>query len=163
MTHISRQREVHCPYVRALQYLDRYLARLGWSEQSTVVSLPLRVPFGPGGAGLGLALEKAAIATLARTLKHVGLEQRIAVTWRPESEQEPFPTFSGALALEAATPKACVLTLEGTYEPPLGIAGKIFDAALGRRIAEATAEQLLREIGSAIELDYVQDEPHLSR
>ncbi len=162
MTHISHRREVHCPYVRAMHYLDRYLAHLGWSERSTVVTLPLRVPIGPG-ASLGLAIEKEAIATLEQMSQHVGLERRIAVTWRAEHEQEPFPIFTGTLGLEAATPKACALTLDGTYEPPLGIAGKVFDAALGRRIAEATAEQLLKEIGGSIELGYVQDEPHLSR
>jgi len=163
MRHISQRREVHCPYVRALLYLDRYLAHIGWSERSTVVTLRLRFPIGPDDAGLGLAIDKEAIAMLERSSKHLGLEQRIAVTWRPELEQEPFPTFTGTLALEAATPKACALTLDGTYEPPLGIAGKVFDAALGRRIAEATAEQLLKEIGGFIELGYVQDEPHLSR
>jgi hypothetical protein len=110
-----------------------------------------------------MAIDKGAIAMLERTSKHVGLEQRIAVTWRPELEQEPFPTFTGTLALEAATPKACALVLDGTYEPPFGVAGKVFDAAVGRRIAEATAEELLKEIGGFIELGYVQDEPHLSR
>jgi len=55
------------------------------------------------------------------------------------------------------------LTLEGKYEPPLGVAGKVFDAALGWRIAEATTRLLLKEIGDWIELGFVQDEPHLSQ
>jgi hypothetical protein len=80
-----------------------------------------------------------------------------------EHVEEPFPRFDGALSLEAASPKATTLTLEGRYEPPLGGAGKLFDAALGHRIAEATARELLKEIADRIELGFAQDEPHLSR
>jgi hypothetical protein len=163
MTHITRRRKVHCPYVRALQYLNRYLARLGWSERSNVVRLRLRVPIGAAGAGLGLGIEKDAIATLERASEHHGLDERIDVRWKLENERGPFPTFGGWLRIEAEAPKACTLTLDGKYDPPLGVAGKVFDAAFGQRIAEATAGQLLEEIGDSIELEYVQDEPHLSR
>jgi hypothetical protein len=149
--------------VRALHYLDRYLAHLGWSERSNVVTLRLRVPLGVPDPGLDLAIDKEVVAQLERSSKHRGLEERIGVAWQPEKEQEPFPKFNGSLSLGAATPKASALTLDGDYDPPLGVAGKIFDAVFGRRIAEATAEQLLKEIGDFIELGYVQDEPHLSR
>ncbi|HEY5096125.1 MAG TPA: hypothetical protein VII69_13495 [Candidatus Eremiobacteraceae bacterium] len=163
MTQIVQRLEIHCPYVRALQYFNGYLAHLGWTEQSNVVPLHLNVPLGPLGIGQGMALEKEVIATFERSPKHRGLEDTIAVTWRPEEANAPFPTFDGSLSLRAGTPKSCVLFLEGGYEPPFGVAGKVFDAALGHRIADATAIQLLKEIGESIELSFVQDEPHLSR
>jgi hypothetical protein len=163
LTEIKQRLEVHCPYVRALEYVDRYLSHLGWSDRSHVVTLRLRVPLGASDAGKGLALDKEVIASLDRLPQPRRLEERIAVTWEPQDAHEPFPKFDGTLSLEAASPKACFLTLEGKYEPPLGVAGKVFDAALGRRIAEATARLLLKEIGDWIELGFVQDEPHLSQ
>jgi len=163
LTEIKQRLEVHCPYVRALEYLDRYLSHLGWSDRSHMVVLRLRVPLGPSDAGKGLSLDKEVIASLDRSAQPRGLEERITVTWAPQDAHEPFPKFDGTLSLEAATPKACFLKLEGKYEPPLGVAGKAFDTALGRRIAESTAHLLLKEIADWIELAYVQDEPHLSR
>jgi hypothetical protein len=53
--------------------------------------------------------------------------------------------------------------LEGGYEPPLGAIGKAFDAAIGHKIAESTADDLLNVIGERIEHDFATDEPHLSR
>ena len=163
MTTIKEHAEVHCPYVRALHYVDVYLAHLGWSEHSQSVPMRLRVPVGPSSEHQGLAIDKGVVATLSRSPQHRALEDRIGVTWQPDVEGEPFPRFDGALSLEAASPKASILTLEGRYEPPLGMAGKIFDAAFGHRVAEATARELLKEIADRIELGYVQDEPHLSR
>jgi hypothetical protein len=163
MATIKEQVEVHCPYVRALHYVDAYLAHLGWSEHARSVMLRLRVPVGPRVGVQGLALDKGVIATLSRSPKHHALEDRIGVTWQPDVDGEPFPRFDGALSLEAATPKASILTLAGKYEPPLGGAGKLFDAALGHRIAQATARELLKEIADRIELGFAQDEPHLSR
>jgi hypothetical protein len=161
MTHITHRLEVHCPYVFALRYFDQYFLHLGWSERSPSVELPLRVPL----AGLGLkdlAVEKTVLATFEHSPEHRGLENKINVRWRPEDDA-PYPTFDGTLSLAAATPKASVLTLDGEYEPPLGTAGKVFDAAIGHRIAEATAHELLKEIGDRIELSYLQDEPHHAR
>jgi len=163
MTTIKEHVEVHCPYVRALHYVAAYLAHLGWSEHSQSVSLRLRVPVGPSSEHLGLAIDKGVVATLSRSPQHRVLEDRIGVTWQPDVDGEPFPRFDGALSVEAASPKASTLALEGRYEPPLGAAGKIFDAVLGHRIAEATARELLKEIADRIESAYVQDEPHLSR
>ena len=46
------------------------------------------------------------------------------------------------------------VVLRGNYEPPLGIAGKTFDAAVGGRIARATAREFLERIREFIEAAY---------
>jgi hypothetical protein len=46
------------------------------------------------------------------------------------------------------------LELSGTYEPPLGLAGMVFDAVLGQRIAQETARELLRKLAATIETQY---------
>jgi hypothetical protein len=35
--------------------------------------------------------------------------------------------------------------LDGTYKPPFGLVGASFDVALGHRVAEATASELLAQ------------------
>ena len=106
MTTIKEHVEVHCPYVRALHYVEVYLAHLGWSERAQSVLLRLRVPVGPPARGQGLALDKGVIATLSRSPQHHALEDRIGVTWQPDVEGEPFPRFDGALSLNTAFPIA---------------------------------------------------------
>jgi hypothetical protein len=46
------------------------------------------------------------------------------------------------------------LDLDGTYEPPLGLAGLAFDAVLGHRLAVAAVRQLLSDLKLGFELAY---------
>ena len=62
-----------------------------------------------------------------------------------------FPDFHGALRLRIDTVETTRLSLEGTYEPPMGPFGRVFDLLVGRRIARATMRDLLRRLGDAME------------
>ena len=62
-----------------------------------------------------------------------------------------FPDFHGFLRMRIASVETTRLTFEGSYEPPFGRAGRIFDAVLGRRIARVTMSDLLKRIGDALE------------
>lgn len=42
------------------------------------------------------------------------------------------------------------LEIVGAYDPPLGLVGDAFDAAVGRRIAEATVLRFLDEVAAQI-------------
>jgi hypothetical protein len=81
------------------------------------------------------------------------------VSWRP-ADAGPFPLFKGALVVDEdeERPGTSVLTLDGRYEPPLNIAGYVFDAVLGSKIAHASAADLLSRIGAAMqdEIDGVE-------
>jgi hypothetical protein len=46
------------------------------------------------------------------------------------------------------------MTIDGTYDAPGGVAGQLFDAVLGVRIAHGTLEELLNNFRDAIETDY---------
>jgi hypothetical protein len=48
------------------------------------------------------------------------------------------PTFTGILTATSDTIGTCRLAISGTYRPPLGIAGALFDAVLGHRVREET-------------------------
>jgi hypothetical protein len=62
-----------------------------------------------------------------------------------------FPDFHGHLRMRIASVETTRLTFEGSYEPPFGPPGRVFDAVLGRRIARATMTDLLKRIGDALE------------
>jgi hypothetical protein len=62
-----------------------------------------------------------------------------------------FPDFNGALRLRIESVDTTRLSLEGTYRPPFGRFGSVFDLLIGRRIARATMRDLLRRLGEAME------------
>jgi hypothetical protein len=69
--------------------------------------------------------------------------EQLSVRW---SAHSPFiPDFAGCLRFRIAGQETR-LVLEGKYVPPGGWLGIVFDAAIGRRIAQATADALLARI-----------------
>jgi len=76
---------------------------------------------------------------------------RVGVTWKPASGEAIFPTMEGEFHLEPNTYRETKVTVSGSYEPPLGAAGRGLDAMVMPRAAEATFEDLARTI--AAELD----------
>lgn len=162
MTHLNRERGLRCPYVRAIAYFDRYLNRLPSSERGAGRDLRLRVGLSTLGLSGELALDRDVLATFEPLPASKGLEHGVSIGWTPAGDAA-FPTFRGTLTIGAATPKSSVVKLDGDYEPPLGVLGKAFDAAIGHKIAESTADELLKTICEKIELDYMTEEPHISR
>ncbi|HYK53447.1 MAG TPA: hypothetical protein VEV38_07950 [Candidatus Eremiobacteraceae bacterium] len=162
MTHLNRSRELHCPWVRAIAYFDSYLAGLPDSERAQGHDLRLRAPLDSIGASSDLAIDRDVVASFTPLDDPKGLEHGISIGWVPVGAVA-LPSFQGSLRIVASTPKSSTLVLDGDYEPPLGALGKLFDAAIGRRIAEATGDELLKTIAEQIELAWVTDEPHISR
>ena len=80
-----------------------------------------------------------------------------AVHW--EAPQGTFPSFDGTLCVTSdETYTTSIIELRGEYIPPLGLAGQIFDHAVGSRIASATARDLLKGIAREVEARYTQIE-----
>ncbi|GAC1311765.1 MAG: hypothetical protein NVSMB21_21640 [Vulcanimicrobiaceae bacterium] len=83
--------------------------------------------------------------------------------WAPH-ERLPLPRFSGMLTVRPNTNRS-ELVLEGTYEPPLGTVGALFDSLLGaRKGAHCAVRALLRRIASEREARcqaYVRDRPDI--
>jgi hypothetical protein len=72
----------------------------------------------------------------------------LLIAWRPGLAL--FPNFRGVLTARPEG-RGASLRIEGTYEPPFGIAGRIFDAIAGRRIAALTLTRLLRALSDDVE------------
>lgn len=73
----------------------------------------------------------------------------LLLAWQP-SLARLFPDFHGALTVR---PKArgAWMRIQGSYDPPFGLAGRIFDALAGRFIAQLTLMRLLRDIAHTAE------------
>lgn len=162
MTHLKRIGDLKCPWVRAIAYFDGYMARLPASEHEPWRELRLRVPLGSLGLPGDLAVDRDVVTSFEPLKDTVGLEHGVTIFWTP-IKSALLPVFRGSLRITAATPKSSSIILDGEYDPPLGALGTVFDAAVGRRVAEATADEMLKTIADRIELDYATDEPHISR
>ncbi len=117
----------------------------------------------PGGEGARVILHAAnlsepAIITVAASRRPGDMTPRYAVRWKAEGGGA-FPEFDGSLLVEADEDyDAFWLVIEGAYAPPGGLAGQMFDAVVGNRIAVATTRDLLLAIRDAIEDVFAQEE-----
>lgn len=133
-------------------------------ERHHALRLNLRVPFHTPGGKEEVLAESDVVATLTPVPAPQFTYQKIAVEWKPE--RGPYPSFSGNITVEAEEDyDAFRLVLTGSYVPPGGAAGAAFDMVFGRRIAVATAHDLLARIREAIERGHavIEEEKHNHR
>ncbi|HTV73711.1 MAG TPA: hypothetical protein VME66_08420 [Candidatus Acidoferrales bacterium] len=129
----------------AAGYLDRF-------KTDRTLRLRLHVSADELGFPGAANLERDVVARID-WVKPGHLDHGLHITWEPESGG-PYPTFSGVLCATPESNDQSILTLSGEYVPPGGFVGALFDGAIGTRIAQATAHDLLRRLRSAAEADY---------
>lgn len=149
MRELSASTPVAAPAGFSIAFLDEYIRDNAAPGGAAV--LTLRYPLQRFAGGLVLEREVAV---------EVGYEPAagdepasLAIAWRPEGTTL-FPTFAGRVDAAEAGQQRCTLTISGTYDVPLGVAGALFDAVVGVRIAEGTLHGLLAELRGQIETDY---------
>jgi len=129
MTHLTERHFVRCAYVVARRLLQAELE--------------------PADGSLAWRLHDVD-ANVSRSVDPLHLDGPWAVTWRPHGDG-PFPSFAGTLTIRADDDaNVAVLELDGTYDPPLGPVDDAFDLLAAARLATATAEALLRDLGARI-------------
>ena len=74
-----------------------------------------------------------------------------------------FPGFQGRMSVDPDSLGTSRLSLEGRYELPMQLFGRLFDAALTPGIAKRSLENFLDEIGSACEARVNQREAEFAR
>lgn len=119
------------------------------------IEIPLSVPLGEFGVPGNLLLERTVNVHVAKRRDAQNLNDEIAMRWDPGSD-EPFPSFSGTLVVWSENAATTFVELRGTYEPPLGVAGKLFDDALGHVLAKRTAHQFLLTLAEGAQACYQQ-------
>ena len=103
-------------------------------------------------------LEKAAVVTLVPAPRPADMTPRCALRW--ESEQPgPYPIFDGELTVGSDDDyNAFWLVIAGTYQPPGGLVGQVFDALVGHRIAETVTRGLGDAVRAEIEAMFAEEE-----
>ena len=79
--------------------------------------------------------------TIGRASLRLAAEWRFA--WRPA--WRGFPSFGATLTVAPAD-NDTDLVLEGSYEPPGGVFGRLFDRVVGHKLAARTMDALLTQL-----------------
>jgi len=145
MTRLRDAISVESSALQSMLRLERFFESLRGKDG--VSRLRLRVP--TDGPTRGLAIEREVCVEARRTRGEASLNDLMLITWVPEGTAV-FPTFEGILIVRSENGTSSI-ELDGTYTPPFGTAGQVFDAAIGHRIAESTAHELLKDLKAAVE------------
>lgn len=141
MTSIVRaERVADCPFSIAAEYAVNFLKRdageagrftvhLGALRRRVTFSFGVHYDVGDGARGMN----------------------EIHFTWSARSRW--LPDLAGVLRLAIASHRSTEVVLAGTYEPPLGPLGRVFDSVLGRRFAAATANDFVERVAGSLETE----------
>jgi hypothetical protein len=139
MASLSSKHLAHAPLASADRLLNAYLDR--YRDAAGATRLTLRA------AGF----EKPVLVVVTPAQRPADMTPRYTVHWEAEGGG-PYPVFDGTLTVESDEDyESFWLSLEGSYAPPLGLVGDVFDAMVGRRVADETARRLLADIVDTIE------------
>ena len=75
----------------------------------------------------------------------------IPISWRSAAASSLFPVLDGQLEITGIGADKTRLGLSATYEPPLGLVGRVADRALLHRVAEVTVKDFLDNVAKSIE------------
>jgi hypothetical protein len=132
----------------AREALDRFFLSLRGKDG--ISWMRLRVPTDGSRNGYGISLDRE-VRVEVRPPPVSEQARAIGIIWRPEGTLA-FPTFEGTVTLcTNPHPRHAYIALDGSYTPPLGPAGQVFDAIIGRQIAKATAREFLKDLKDAVE------------
>lgn len=81
------------------------------------------------------------------------LRSAVPVRWQATRSHLWFPTMDATLEITALSicPPLVQVALAGSYQPPLGAVGAVFDAVAAHRIAAATAHTFVGEVARRLE------------
>jgi hypothetical protein len=84
-------------------------------------------------------------------LRPIGGVTMLPIRWKAASHAGLFPALDGQLEIAAIGKTTTQLGISASYEPPLGLLGKIADRALMHRVAEITVKDFLDRIGERLQ------------
>ena len=155
---MTKARDVRCydyvnrPYGEVRDALKSSAAKIfheatqAASSRAESVAAELHVKLGEISLGAEIAISVNSIEERERQVS--APEATILhIQWEAAKSPRLFPLMKGELSVYPLTGKETQLDFFGHYEPPLGILGSAIDALAGHRIAEATVDHFLKDIG----------------
>jgi hypothetical protein len=148
LTKVRDHVPVRCDIDELRSRLRRYFTHR--EDAAGVAQLHLRVPLDGLPALKGLALEHDVRVIARQGRDDQNLNDLVNISWEPAG-RGPYPGFSGTLVTWAEhDPKQSFIEIDGTYTPPLGVAGEAFDEAVGHSIATRSVHALLEDIAREV-------------
>ena len=71
----------------------------------------------------------------------------VPLRWRASAKAALFPVLDGHIEIAAIGASVTQVGLSASYEPPLGLVGKLADRAVMHRIAEVTVKDFVERVG----------------
>jgi hypothetical protein len=150
MARIRERVYIEAPYVQAVGAFERRLGLEHLGEGRCLLALVAPLAEGREVARDVTAATKRLPGT-ANFTSHYGIAWGVGRT----SRGIPTPGFEGTITLRAGEDyDECELALDGRYEPPGGVAGKLFDDVVGRRIAHSTLGSLLDGVRAELQASH---------
>ncbi|HUP21811.1 MAG TPA: hypothetical protein VNB06_02585 [Thermoanaerobaculia bacterium] len=72
----------------------------------------------------------------------------IPIEWQAAESPGLFPLMKGQLEIYPLTATETQLDFSGEYDPPLGVVGDAVDAVVGHRLAEASVQRFVADVGA---------------
>jgi hypothetical protein len=146
MNHINVSVTIDRKVDEATERFEEFLREFA---PETEMTFTLRAPFDLSALNVGFTLHRDVTARITP----LGAGGRAyAIAWQPV-EPGPFPSLSGTIFVAASetNPAESIVTLDGHYHAPLGVAGEVFDAIVGKHIAEASATDLMGRVAAYVD------------
>jgi hypothetical protein len=143
LTEISVEQRCACPFSIAQEYAEQYLRRKEAGGTEPLAVYPFALPFFSLRRSVAMSFSLASDETEAGRA-----HDQVVVRWT--SGFALLPDFRGTIRFRPQQGETLV-TIAGTYKPPFGRPGAIFDRLIGKWIATSTISDLLRRITSSLE------------
>lgn len=147
MTRIRASAAVQYPAETLERLLAHYMDERRRGDGS--ILLPLRARAREGRRD-SLAIEHEVIMRFRRGRDQQNLNETFFVDWVPAGDG-PYPTFTGFMNVYSEVDQRFSrVEIDGTYTPPGGILGELFDAAIGKRLARASIVDFINGLVASI-------------
>ena len=141
MTQIREKRFVACPLSAAMKLAEKSVNRRADLYLTPAPPLGERARF--------------AVASTHDSSNEARKHDALLIAWRPQTTGI-FPDFRGVLTVRPHH-SGVTLQMEGAYDPPYAVMGKVFDIVAGRRIAHRTMRRLLDDFAHDMEAEYAAE------
>jgi len=120
------------------------------AARAEALNAQLHARVGPIEVAADVQIEVASIVEEPESSPQGRPSTKLTLEWKAVHRPGMFPVMHAVLSVYALTPTETQLDLEGTYAPPAGAVGRAFDAVAGHRIAEASVQQFIQEVATAL-------------